>query len=115
MQCTAPTHAANRDAYWDLLAVAPPFQRSTPVTIQPPADGRSFEIARREIKSLVEQLCDKNICGCCTARALAFYGAFLAEQVVGSAEAIEMLDDLIVVMHKHDIPAPDPMPSTETH
>lgn len=85
------------------------------MTIQMPADDRSFHIACRKIKSLVEQLRDENVCGCCTARALAFYGAGLAEQVVGSAEAIDMLDDLIVVMRKHDIPAPDPMPSTEAH
>ena len=84
------------------------------MTIQTPDNG-SFKIARREIKSLLEQLRDKNICGCCTARALTLYGAFLAEEMVGSAEAIEMLKDLVIVLRKHDIPASDSMPSTEAH
>ena len=34
---------------------------------------------------------------------------------MGSAEAIEMFEAIIMRMSEHDAPAPDPMPSTEAH
>lgn len=41
-----------------------------------------FEYAARRIASLLERLNSKRICGCCTARALLYHGAHLAEETV---------------------------------
>jgi len=73
----------------------------------------SFKIADQKIRNPLKQLDDKNICPCCTAKALAFHGAFMAEATMGSNEAIEMLEDLIG--HLREITAPDPMPLTKVH
>jgi hypothetical protein len=75
----------------------------------------SFTIADQKIESLLRRLKAKNVCGHCTARALAFNAATMAEHTMGSAEAIEMFEEIINVMRKHDIPAPEPSPSTEAH
>jgi hypothetical protein len=35
--------------------------------------------------------------------------------LMGSAEAIEMFEEIIIIMREHDVPAPDRAPSTATH
>ena len=88
------------------------------MTIQTPDDGRettSFRIAEQKIENLLKRLHDKRVCPCCTARALTYHGASIAEHTMGSAEAIEMFEDIITHLREDNIPAPDPMPSTEAH
>jgi|SRR6516162_8802478 hypothetical protein len=81
-------------------------------------DGRettSFKIADQKIENLLKRLSDKNVCPCCTARALAYHAASMAEHEMGSVEAIEMFEKLIAEMREDDVPAPARSPSTETH
>ena len=88
------------------------------MTDQIPDDVRetaSFKIADHKIENLLKRLHDKRVCPCCTARALTYHGASMAEHTMGSAEAIEMLEDIIIRLHKDNVPAPEPMPSTEAH
>ena len=88
------------------------------MTIQAPDDGRetaSFKIADQKIENLLRRLRDKNVCPCCTARALAYHAASEAEHEMGSAEAIEMFEGIIMHLREDNAPAPDPMPSTEAH
>ncbi|PWT93481.1 MAG: hypothetical protein C5B56_00695 [Proteobacteria bacterium] len=88
------------------------------MTIQTPDDRRetsSFRIADQEIKNLLKRLNHKNVCPCCAARALAYHGGAMAERSMGSAEAIEVFEDIIHYMAKHDVPPPEPLPSTEAH
>jgi hypothetical protein len=88
------------------------------MTDQTPDDRRetaSFKIAEQKIENLLKRLHDKRVCPCCTARALTYHGASIAEHTMGSAEAIEMLEAIIMHMREHDAPAPAPMPSTEAH
>ena len=71
------------------------------MTIQTPEFGRetsSFKTADQKIENLLKRLHDKNVCPCCTARALAFHAASMAEHTMGSAEAIEMFEDIIITM-----------------
>jgi hypothetical protein len=85
------------------------------MALQTPANGRetsSFKVADQKIENLVKRLNGKNICPCCTARALAMHAAGLAIPSMGSIEAIEMFENILGKMHKHDVPAPDPIPST---
>jgi len=88
------------------------------MTIQTPDDGLetpSFKIADQKIEKLLKRLHAKNVCGCCTARALAFHAASMCEGEMGTAEAIEMFEGLISQMRENNVPARDPMPSTEAH
>ena len=88
------------------------------MTIQTPDDRLetdSFNIADRKVWKLLQRLKEKQVCPCCAARAMAYHAAWLAEQQTGSAEAIEMLEGIIAALREHDVPAPEPMPSTETH
>jgi len=71
--------------------------------------------ADQKIDNLLRRLQDKNVCPCCTARALAFHAASMAEHTMGSAEAIEMFEDIIITMREHDVPAPDRAPSAAAH
>ena len=85
----------------------------------PASDDRretaSFKIADQKINNLLRRLRDKNVCPCCTARALTYHGVCAAAQHSGSAEAIEMLEEIIGVLRERNILAPEPFPSTETH
>jgi hypothetical protein len=88
------------------------------MTTQTPDDERetaSFKIADQKIDNLLRRRNDKRVCPCCMARALAYHAATVAEHTMGSAEAIEMFEAIIMRMSEHDAPAPDPMPSTEAH
>jgi hypothetical protein len=89
------------------------------MTTQTPDDDRletiNFKIADQKIGNLLRRLEDKNVCPCCTARALAFNAACMAEETMGSASAIELFEDIIASLRKSNIPAPEPMPSTEEH
>jgi hypothetical protein len=76
--------------------------------IMVPTHEFSFEIADRQIGNLLEQLANERLCSYCTARALAFHAAFLAKDTMGSAQAIEMFEDIISTLHKHNVSAPDP-------
>jgi hypothetical protein len=85
---------------------------------QTPVNGRetaSFKVADEKIDNLLKRLSDKNVCPCCTARALAYQAAFMAEHTMGSAEAAEMFGDIIMHMREHDVPAPEYSPSTAAH
>jgi hypothetical protein len=66
----------------------------------------SFKIADQKIENLLKRLHDKNVCPCCTARALAFYAASVAEHAMGSDEAIELFEDIISTLLEHDAPGP---------
>ena len=88
------------------------------MTIQTPDSGRetpSFKIADRKIENLLKRLVHKNVCPCCTARALAHHAASMAEHTMGSAEAIEMFEHIIIALRKDNVSAPDPLPSTAAH
>ena len=88
------------------------------MTKQTPDDGRetaSFRVADQKIENLLKRLGDKNVCPCCTARALAYHAASLAEHEMGSAEAIEMFESIVISLREDEVPAPDPLPSTEAH
>jgi hypothetical protein len=84
-------------------------------TLDDRRETASFKIADQKIGNLLKRLDDKNVCPCCTARALAFHAAAIAEDTMGSAEAIELFESIIIDMREHNIPAPDPLPSTEAH
>jgi hypothetical protein len=88
------------------------------MTIQTPDDGRetpSFKIADRKIENLLKRLADKRVCPCCTARALTYHAASMAEHRMGSAEAIEMFEEIIIAMREHDVSPPKPLASTAAH
>jgi hypothetical protein len=88
------------------------------MTAQTPDNGRetvSFKIADQKIENLLRRLNGKNVCPCCTARALAFHAASEATQELGSAEAIELFEMLTRQLRKHNVPAPDYGPSSEAH
>jgi hypothetical protein len=75
----------------------------------------SVKIADQKIGNLLQRLDNKNVCPCCVARVLALHAASLAEDVMGSAEAIEMFEDIIAALREHDVPAPESLPSSQTH
>jgi hypothetical protein len=75
----------------------------------------SVKIADQKIEALLKRLDDRDVCPCCTARVLALHAASLAEDVMGSAGAIEMFEDIIAALRENDVAAPEPLPSTETH
>lgn len=89
------------------------------MTRQTPDDGRgytaSFKIADEKIDNLLKRLANKNVCPCCTARALAFHAASEAEHAMGSAEAIDMFEGIISGLHDDNVPAPERAPSIEEH
>jgi hypothetical protein len=88
------------------------------MVIQTPDDGRettSFKIADQKIENLLKRLADKNVCPCCTARALAFHAAAEAEDTMGSAEAIELFEGIILHLRENDVPPPERSPSTAAH
>jgi hypothetical protein len=75
----------------------------------------SFKIADQKIKNLLSRLDERNVCPCCTSRALTGHAVLMAERELGSAKAIEMFEDIVISLRENDIPAPDPLPSTEAH
>jgi len=88
------------------------------MTSQIPDDGRetsSFKVADQKILNLLRRLEDKNVCPCCTARALAYHAAAMAVHDMGSADAIEMFEKLVAQMREDNVSAPKPSPSTEVH
>ena len=88
------------------------------MTDQTPGDRHetaSFKIADHKIDNLLNRLHDKRVCPCCTARAMTYRAMYMAEQTMGGAEAIEMLEAIIMAMRERNVPAPEPMPSTEAH
>ena len=82
------------------------------MTLNDNRETASFRIADQKIDSLLRRLRDKNVCPCCAARALTYHGACMAAQHMGSANAIEMLEEIIGVMREKSIPALDPISST---
>jgi hypothetical protein len=75
----------------------------------------SNEIADKKIGSLLHRLQDKNVCPECTARAMALHAAAWAEQALGSAKAIQLFEEMIAVLRKHNAPAPERGPSATAH
>jgi hypothetical protein len=76
----------------------------------------SFKIADRKLEALLERLRRRNVCGCCTARALVYQGASLLEQTAGTAEAIEILEEVLASLRVGPpTPASPSMPSAEAH
>jgi hypothetical protein len=85
---------------------------------QTPDSGRetaSFKIADQKVDNLLRRLHGKHVCECCTARALAYHAASLAEGTMGSAEAIELFEGILRSLREDNVPAPATMPSTEAH
>jgi len=68
----------------------------------------SFRLAGRLIEHVLKRLSERGACGLCAARALAHHTAFLAENTMGSAEAIKMFEDIIIILRENDTPAPSP-------
>lgn len=88
------------------------------MALQTPANGHetpSFKFADQKIEKLVRRLNDAGTCPCCTARALAMHAAGLAIPSMGGAEAIELFESILGKMHRHNVPTPDPVPSTQAH
>jgi hypothetical protein len=85
---------------------------SNDMTTQTP---ESFKIADQKIANLLKRLDDKRVCPCCTARALAFHAAFMAEQGMGSAEAIKMFEEIVADLREDKRPGADPAPSVAAH
>jgi hypothetical protein len=83
----------------------------------PDIDRRSssFKVAYRKIGNLLERLNDKRVCPCCSSQALMLHAVCWTEHFLGSAKAIELLEECIVNMRKNNIPAPDRVPSAEMH
>ena len=76
----------------------------------------SFKFADRKLEDLLERLRRQNVCGCCAARALVFRGAVLLEETAGTAEAIEILEDVLASLRTGPtVPPSSSMPSTEAH
>ena len=88
-------------------------------TTNEPADDftetASFKIADQKVCNLIKRLHDKRVCPCCTGRALLLNGAWLVEEMIGSAETIVEIEQVIAVLRKNNRPAPPPMASTEAH
>jgi hypothetical protein len=88
------------------------------MTSQTPDDRRetsSYEIAYQKIGNLLQRLHDKNVCPDCAARAMALHAASFAEYALGSAKALEMFEEMIVILREHNVPAPDYGPSVAKH
>ena len=47
------------------------------------------------------------VCGCCVGRALMFNAAVLCERTMGSADAAEMLEDILDTVRSNNVPKPD--------
>jgi hypothetical protein len=83
-----------------------------------PDDSReteSFEIADGKIWNLLRRLAAKNVCPRCAARALACSAADLAEQAMGTTEAIELFEYIINALRESNAPPPARSPSAATH
>lgn len=78
-------------------------------------DTSSYRYADKRIEDLLNKLKSKGVCGCCTARALTLHAVCLAEQVLGSAETIEMFEEFIAITREHNIPAPNYDKGRQTH
>ena len=53
-----------------------------------------FDISVDKISQLIKKLTVKNVCPCCTARALIVMGAALAENTGGTDMVAEMIEEL---------------------
>jgi hypothetical protein len=69
-------------------------------------ETEAFCHADRRIQQLLANLNRKRVCGCCTARALTYNGACLAEETMGSVEAAEMLEEIAASLRENNKPAP---------
>jgi hypothetical protein len=78
-------------------------------------ETKAFKYADGRIRDLLSKLNAKRVCGCCTGRALMYNAVTLCETTMGSAEAIEMLEGMIIALRENNVPAPDPLPSTVAH
>jgi hypothetical protein len=66
---------------------------STPDHDRHDCETAGFKIAEEKIEKLLMRLTDEeNVCPCCVARALALHAAAFADDVLGSAKAIELLE-----------------------
>ena len=75
----------------------------------------SFKLADQKIDNVLRQLNNMRVCPCCMARALAYNAATVAVHTMGSTEAIEMFEDIIMHLREDDVPPPAHSPSTEMH
>ena len=75
----------------------------------------SYKTAYNKIGNVLDRLSGKNVCPHCTARAMAFHAASFAEYALGSAEAVQLFEEMISILRKHDALAPERGPSTEMH
>jgi len=56
---------------------------------------------------LLDRLHNRAVCPACTARAMVLHAASFAEFALGSVEAIQLFEELLGVLRKHDAPAPE--------
>jgi len=70
-------------------------------------ETKSFNYANQRITDLLIKLKGKGVCGCCTSRAMMYHAATLSEAILGSAEAIEMLEGIITAMRENNKPRPN--------
>jgi hypothetical protein len=71
-----------------------------------------YKIAVDELYNLLERLRDRELCGCCVGKALLLYGVDLIEEVLGSADAVRLLQKFVDDLRTRHVPQP---PQTRTH
>ena len=78
-------------------------------------DTPSYRYAERRINNLVDTFQAKGICPCCSGRALMAIAMAVCETSMGSAADADLCAKLSDGARKHNVPAPEPMPSTQAH
>jgi hypothetical protein len=71
-------------------------------------ETKTFFHADRRIRQLLDTLKSKGSCGCCVARAMTFNAVSLSEDVLGSADAAGMLEEIAAAMRERNKPASFP-------
>jgi hypothetical protein len=81
-----------------------------------PLFSKSFEITSQKIRNLLQRLNRAHVCGNCASQALTFHAATFAEEILGSAKAAAMFQEIADTMREHNnVPAPEHPPSSHTH
>jgi hypothetical protein len=72
-----------------------------------PHEPRDYDAAERQIEKLINKLMAGKLCPCCVGRALMANGAGLIAARIGTAAAIEDLEDLTGMMREEAEGAPE--------
>ena len=70
-------------------------------------ETKAFKYADTRIHSLLDKLNANHVCGGCVGRAMMYNAAVLCEQTMGSADAAELLEDIIETVRTNNVPRPD--------